>query len=140
MIEQTLTIIKPNAVNKGLAGKILSMWEEAGFEIVAIKKVRLTREQARGFYQEHEDEGFFSSLLDFMTSGPCFVLVLQKEDAIRANRDLMGKTDPADAAMGTIRKLYGESLQNNSVHGSDKPSSAAREISYFFNVFELTAA
>lgn len=140
MKERTLGIIKPDAVKKKAAGKILSMWEEAGFEIVAIKKTRLTRAQAEGFYQEHKGKPFFANLIDFMTSGPVYLLVLEKEDAVMANRKLMGETDPAKSPEGTIRKLYGRSITENAVHGSDSATSAAREIGYFFNIFELPEA
>ncbi len=140
MREQTFAIIKPNAVRKAVAGQILAMYEENGFEIKAIKRVRLTREQAAGFYREHEGKPFFDGLLDFMTSGPAFLLVLEREDAIQANRTLMGATNPANAAEGTIRKRFADSMTENAVHGSDSPASAVREIGYFFNVFELTAS
>lgn len=136
MIEQTFAMIKPNAVRKNIAGKILSMWEEAGFEIVQIKKVHMTKAQAEGFYAEHTGKGFFEELTSFMSSGPTYLLVLAKEDAVLANRELMGATNPEKAAEGTIRKLYGDSLGENSVHGSDSIESARREIRYFFNVFE----
>lgn len=136
MIEQTFAMIKPNAVRKNIAGKILSMWEEAGFEIVQIKKVHMTKAQAEGFYAEHTGKGFFEELTNFMSSGPTYLLVLAKENAVLANRDLMGATNPEKAAEGTIRKLYGDSLGENSVHGSDSIESARREIRYFFNVFE----
>lgn len=139
MKERTLAMIKPNAVAKHVAGKILSMWEEKGFEIVQIRKTQLTTSQAAGFYKEHEGKPFFKSLVEFMTSGPIFILVLERENAIEENRRLMGTTDPSKAAEGTIRKLYADSLQENAVHGSDSPTSAAREISYYFNVFELHA-
>jgi len=138
--ELTLAIIKPNAVRKNAAGKIISMWESRGFEIRAIRKVRLSREQAEGFYAEHMGKEFFGRLIEFMTSGPVYLLVLEKEDAVQANRDLMGVTNPANASEGSIRKLYGDNLTQNAVHGSDSAASAAREVSYFFNVFDLTGA
>jgi nucleoside-diphosphate kinase len=137
MLERTLAIIKPNSMTRKLAGRILAMWEDAGFEIAAMKMARLTLGEAEGFYREHKGKPFFPGLVDFMTSGPVVLLVLQKEGAIAANRALMGATDPAQAADGTIRKLYGETVQRNCVHGSDRPESAAREIAYFFNAFEL---
>jgi len=137
MGEQTLAIIKPNAVKKNVAGKIISMWEEAGFYIQAVKKVQLMPHQARGFYREHEGKPFFDGLVEFMTSGPVYLVVLAGEDAIQRNRTLMGTTNPAQAAEGTIRKLYADSLTQNAVHGSDSPTSAEREISFFFNAFEL---
>jgi nucleoside-diphosphate kinase len=138
MLERTLAMIKPNAVAKKVAGRILSMWEDAGFDVVAVKRVHLTREQAGGFYKEHEGKPFFDGLVEFMTSGPAYLLVLEKENAIADNRTLMGATDPAKADPGTIRRLYADSLRQNAVHGSDSVLSAAREIAYFFNAFELT--
>lgn len=139
MAEKTLAIIKPNAVRNQVAGKILAMWEEAGFSIRALKRAQLSQEQAAGFYAEHEGKPFFGGLLEFMTSGPVVLVVLEKENAIQDNRTIMGATNPANAEEGTIRKLYADSFTENAVHGSDSPVSAAREISYFFNVFELTA-
>jgi len=135
--ENTLAIIKPNAVRKNVAGKIITMWEDAGFYIQAIKKVWLMPHQARGFYKEHEGKAFFDGLVEFMTSGPVYLVVLAAPNAIQRNRDLMGTTDPAKAAPGTIRALFADSLTANAVHGSDSPTSAAREISFFFNAFEL---
>lgn len=137
MTERTLAMIKPNAVAKKAAGKILSLWEEGGLTCVAIKRVTLTRPQAEGFYREHEGKPFFAELVDFMTSGPAYLVVLEGENAIAGNRELMGATNPANAAAGTIRALYADSMTENAVHGSDSPASAAREISYFFNAFEL---
>lgn len=136
-MDRTLGIIKPNAVKKNLKGKIISMWEEAGFTIVGMKQIRLTRAHAQGFYAEHDGKPFFESLVEFMTSGPVVVVVLEAEDAVVKNRTLMGATDPAKAAAGTIRALYGDSLGENAVHGSDSPTSAAREISHFFSACEL---
>ena len=140
MVERTLAIIKPNAVEKNVAGRILTMWEDAGFSVVAMKKAHLTGDLAAGFYAEHEGKPFFDNLLSFMTSGPVYLVVLAGADAIQANRTLMGATNPAEAAPGTIRKLYADSLTENAVHGSDSPSSAAREIAYFFNAFELSGS
>ena len=137
MIEKTLAMIKPNAVARNAAGKILAHWEEAGLTCVAIKRVTLTRPQAEGFYREHEGKPFFDGLVDFMTSGPAYLVVLEGRDAIARNRELMGATNPANAAPGTIRALYADSMTENAVHGSDSPASATREISYFFNAFEL---
>lgn len=139
MVEKTLAIIKPNAVKKQVSGQILAMWEENGFAIRALKRVTLTREQAAGFYAEHDGKPFFENLLNFMTSGAVILVVLEKENAILDNRTLMGATNPDNAAEGTIRKLYADSFTENAVHGSDSPTSAAREVSYFFNIFELTA-
>jgi len=132
MLQRTFAMIKPNAVERHLAGKILSVWEEAGFEVVAIRKLKMTREVAEGFYKEHSGKAFFQGLIDFMSSGSAYLLVLEKEDAVNANRTLMGKTNPAEAAPGTIRNLFGESITRNAVHGSDAPQTAAREIRYFF--------
>ena len=137
MTQQTLAIIKPNAVRKGVSGRIISMWEDAGFKIRALKKVRLTEPEAEGFYAEHQGKPFFSDLVGFMTSGPVCLLVLEGESAVEENRRLMGATNPAQAQEGTIRRLYADSLTENAVHGSDAPESAAREISYFFSVFEI---
>jgi len=137
-MEQTFAIIKPNAVKKNIAGKIISMWEAAGFEIVQIKKLRLNKDQAEGFYAEHQGKGFFDELIAFMTSGPVYLLVLAKDNAVEDNRKLMGATNPEKAAEGTIRKLYADSMGENAVHGSDSPVSAAREIRYFFNIFETS--
>ena len=132
MLERTFAMIKPNAVEKRIAGKILSMWEDAGFEVVAIRKATMSRQVAEGFYQEHSLKPFFKALVDFMTSGPTYLLVLEKENAVADNRKLMGKTNPADADPGTIRKLFGESVTRNAVHGSDATTTAEREIRYFF--------
>jgi nucleoside-diphosphate kinase len=137
MKERTLAIIKPNALRKKVAGKILAMWEEAGFDIVAVKKATLTRAQAEGFYAEHKEKEFFPRLIDFMTSGPVILLVLERENAVAGNRDLMGATNPDNAAAGTMRRLFGDSLTMNAVHGSDAQASAAREVAYFFNALEL---
>jgi nucleoside-diphosphate kinase len=140
MLERTFAIIKPNAVKKNVAGRILTIWEEAGFSVVTLKKAHLTRELAAGFYAEHDGKPFFDNLLSFMTSGPVYLVVLARKDAIQANRTLMGATNPAEAAQGTIRKLYADSMTENAVHGSDSPASARREISYFFNAFELAGS
>ena len=138
MPEQTLAIIKPNAVANKVTGRILSMWEEAGFRILALKQVRLTGPQAAGFYREHEGKPFYEGLVEFMTSGPVILLVLSRAGAVEANRELMGATDPDAAAPGTIRKLFGQSVRHNAVHGSDSPESAQREIAYFFNALEVS--
>ncbi len=137
MIEQTLSIIKPDGVKRGLAGKIVSIFEEKGFEIKAIKKVLLTKKEAEGFYYIHKDRAFFNSLVAFMTSGPIMPMVLSAEDAILKNREIMGATDPKNAEEGTIRKMYAESIESNTVHGSDSTESSRFEISYFFNIFEI---
>ncbi|MDN2664725.1 nucleoside-diphosphate kinase [Psychromonas sp. 14N.309.X.WAT.B.A12] len=131
-LERTLSMIKPDAVGKQLIGTILQRFEQAGFTVVAAKLMQLTREQAEGFYAEHEGRDFYEPLIDFMTSGPTMALVLQGEDIIPAYRELIGKTDPTQAAAGTIRADFAESTRLNAVHGSDSPESAAREIAYFF--------
>ena len=137
MIEQTLSIIKPDGVKKGLAGKIISLFEDNGFEIKAMKKVHLTKKQAEGFYYIHKERPFFASLVDFMTEGPIIPMVLSCENAVLKNREIMGATNPKDAKEGTIRKMFAESIERNVVHGSDSIESAKFEISYFFNVFEI---
>lgn len=136
-MERTLSIIKPDAVKAGHAGAIVAMFEEAGFRIVAQKKLWLSREVAEGFYAVHKARPFFGELTEFMSSGPCVVQVLEKDNAIKANRDLMGATDPAKAEAGTIRKKYAASIGENAVHGSDAPETAAEEIAFFFSTMEL---
>jgi nucleoside-diphosphate kinase len=131
-VERTLAIVKPDAVARGLVGDILARIHRAGFQIVAIKSLRLTRTEAEGFYAVHKGKGFFGELVDFMSSGKVFVMVLEAENAIARWRDTMGATDPAKAASGTIRKDLGASIQNNCTHGSDAPQTAAFEIAYFF--------
>ena len=131
-LQRTLSMIKPDAVGKQLTGTILQRFEQAGFTVVAAKMMQLTREQTEGFYAEHEGREFYEPLIEFMTSGPTMALVLQGEDIIPAYRELIGKTDPAQAAAGTIRADFAESTRLNAVHGSDSPESAAREIAYFF--------
>ena len=130
--ERTLSIIKPDATRRNLTGKITAMLEEAGLRVVASKRLHLSREQAEGFYAVHRERPFFNDLVAFMTSGPVVVQVLEGEDAINKNRAVMGATNPANADEGTIRKLYAESLEANSVHGSDGPDTAAEEIPFFF--------
>lgn len=137
MVERTFSIIKPNAVKKNLIGKINAMIEDAGLKIVAMKKMHMSKAQAEGFYHVHAARPFFGDLTTFMSSGPCVVQVLEGENAIARYRDLMGATDPAKAADGTIRKLYGENVEANSTHGSDAPETAAFEISYFFSQLEI---
>ena len=132
MTEKTLSIIKPDAVSKNIIGKIISRFEENGLEIIAAKLIRLSDDQASGFYAEHQGKPFFSALKDFMTSGPVFVQVLQGENAISRNRKLMGDTDPAKAEVGSIRSDFASSIDANAVHGSDSKESAEREINYFF--------
>jgi len=135
--ERTLSIIKPDAVAKNVVGQILSRFESAGLTIVACKMMHLSREQAEGFYAEHSERGFFGDLVDFMTSGPVSVQVLEGDNAIIANRDLMGATNPQEAAAGTIRADFAQSIDANAVHGSDSAASASREIAYFFNDEEI---
>ena len=138
-IEKTLSIIKPDAVGRGLSGKINARFEEIGLKIVAQKRLRLTKAQAEGFYAVHSERSFFGDLCEFMCSGPIVVQVLEGESAITRNRDLMGATNPANAEVGTIRKDFGESVEANSVHGSDSPETAASEISYFFSQLDIIA-
>jgi nucleoside-diphosphate kinase len=136
-IERTLSIIKPDATRRNLTGKINSRFEECGLSIVAQKRLQLTMEQAQGFYAVHKDRAFFNELCTFMTSGPVVVQCLEGEDAIAKNREVMGATNPANAEDGTIRKDFAESIEANSVHGSDALETAAEEISYFFSQIEL---
>lgn len=136
-IERTLSIVKPDAVGKNIIGKVISRFEKAGLTIVAAKMMHLTPEKAQGFYAEHEGRPFFEDLVQFMTSGPVVVQVLEGENAIAYNRELMGATNPAEAAEGTLRKDFADSMGRNAVHGSDSPESAAREISYFFDASEI---
>jgi len=137
MTERTLSIIKPDATKRNLIGKIISKFEEKDFEILAIKTKKLTQLEAQGFYAEHKERPFFGELVEFMTSGPVVLMVLQKSDAVQQNRQLMGATNPAEAEAGTIRKEFALNLGMNSVHGSDSLSSAHREINYFFQETEL---
>ncbi|MCH7555751.1 MAG: nucleoside-diphosphate kinase [Proteobacteria bacterium] len=136
-IERTLSILKPDATRRNLTGRINAYFEEAGLRIVAQKRLQLTRERAEGFYAVHRERPFFDSLCGFMTSGPVVVQVLEGEDAIARNREIMGATNPADAAPGTIRAEHAESLEANSVHGSDAPETAATEIAFFFEDDEI---
>jgi len=131
-IERTLSIIKPDATRRNLTGKINARFEEAGLQIVAQKRVRLTKEQAESFYSVHRERSFFSDLVNFMISGPVVVQVLEGEGAVAKNRETMGATNPANAAPGTIRADFAESVEANSVHGSDSAENAAIEIAYFF--------
>lgn len=136
-VERTLSIIKPDAVAKNVIGEIYSRFEKAGLSIVAARMLRLSREQAEGFYAEHKGRPFFPALIDFMTSGPVTVQVLEGENAILKNRELMGATNPKNAEPGTIRADFADSIDANAVHGSDSPASATREIAYFFATSEL---
>jgi nucleoside-diphosphate kinase len=138
-LERTLTIIKPDAVQKGVVGRVVARIEEAGFRILAARLVHLTPAQAAGFYIVHKDRPFFRSLAEFMTSGPCIPMVLELDQAIQRLRDLMGATDPAKAAPGTIRREFATSIEANVIHGSDSPESAAFEIPYFFPALDIHA-
>lgn len=137
-VERTLAIVKPDAVRKGVAGRVIARFEAAGLKILAIRMVHLTVPQAEGFYAVHRARPFFASLTAFMNQGPCIPMVLEGEDAIARVRQLMGATDPAKAAPGTIRKDFAESIEANAVHGSDSLDSAAFEIPYFFPGIELS--
>jgi nucleoside-diphosphate kinase len=136
-LERTLSIIKPDAVEKGRAGAITARLEEEGFVVKALKRIHLTRLEAEGFYAEHRARGFFDELCTFMSRSPIVVMALEREDAVAKYRDVIGATDPAKAAEGTIRKLYGANVGENAVHGSDKVATAAREIAYFFAGYEV---
>ena len=138
-VQRTLTIVKPDAVAKGVTGEILSRFEKAGLEIVALKKLRLSEEQARGFYAVHKERPFYGELVEFMTSGPVVAGVLEGPDAIAKNRELMGPTDSTKAEPGTIRGDFGTNIERNAVHGSDAPETARVEIAYFFNAMETMA-
>lgn len=135
--ERTLSIIKPDATRRSLTGRINARFEEAGLRIVAQKRLRLTRDQAEKFYEVHRERPFYKDLCSFMTSGPVVVQVLEGENAVQRNRDVMGATNPANAAEGTIRKEFGESVEANSVHGSDSPENAVKEIAFFFAETEI---
>ncbi len=137
MSERTFSIIKPDAVAAGAAGAILSRVEEAGFQIVALRLRRLSQAEAAGFYRVHRERPFFADLCAFMSSGPCITMVLEREDAIAHLREIMGATDPEQAAAGTIRKDFATSIQRNCIHGSDGPETARFEIGYFFPGVEL---
>ena len=136
-IERTFSIIKPDATKRNLTGKIIAKFEDAGLRVVASKRIHMTRAQAEGFYAVHKDRPFFGELVEFMISGPVVVQVLEGENAIAKNREVMGATNPADAAPGTIRAEFAESVGENSVHGSDAPETAKEEIAYFFSGLEL---
>lgn len=137
MLEKTLVIIKPDAVSKNLIGEIISRFEKNGLKVSALKKIRMTKEEAKGFYIVHKDKPFYESLTDFMSEGPIVVMVLEGDDAISRVRKIMGATNPAQAEEGTIRKDFAENIERNAVHGSDSPQSAAYEISYFFSALEI---
>jgi len=137
MLQQTLAIIKPDAVSKNLIGKIIERIEAEGIKIVAMKMIKMTKEQAKGFYYVHKEKPFYKSLTDFMSSGPCVVMVLEGENVIERYRKLMGATDPSKAEPGTIRKEFATDVEKNAVHGSDSPESAEFEIKYFFSQLEI---
>ena len=136
-VTRTFSIIKPDATRRNLTGAVTKMLEDAGLRVVASKRIRMTEDQAKGFYEVHKDRPFYGELVDFMTSGPVVVQVLEGEDAVKANRDVMGATNPADADEGTIRKTFAESIEANSVHGSDSEENAAKEIAFFFTEDEI---
>ena len=135
--ERTFSIIKPDATARNLTGQIIARFEEAGLRIVASKRIHMSREQAEGFYAVHKERPFFNDLVSFMISGPVIVQVLEGDNAIARNREIMGATNPADADAGTIRKDFAESIEANSVHGSDAPETAAEEIKFFFTDSEI---
>ncbi|HIB18510.1 MAG TPA: nucleoside-diphosphate kinase [Alphaproteobacteria bacterium] len=137
-IERTLSIIKPDATRRNLTGQINARFENAGLKIIAQRRLRLNRHQAEGFYAVHKERSFFNDLCEFMCSGPVVAQVLEGEAAIAQNRELMGATNPINADEGTIRKDFGESVEANSVHGSDSPETAALEIAYFFSAIDIT--
>jgi len=137
MAERTLAILKPDCERKGLVGEVLRRIQEAGFQLRALQMIRLSKAEAEGFYAVHEDKPFFDDLTDFMSGGPCIPVVLEKENAIEDFRDLIGATDPDEAAEGTIRSDFADSIQENIVHGSDAPETAAEEIAYFFAEHEI---
>ena len=136
-VSLTLGIVKPDAIETGKAGRIVAHLEQAGFTIRAARLVRLTQEQAGAFYEVHRERPFFAGLVSFMTSGPCLAMALEREDAVPTLRTVIGATDPAEAAAGTIRKLYAESKGRNAIHASDSPENAAREVGFFFAEGEL---
>ncbi|GAB1536369.1 nucleoside-diphosphate kinase [Geovibrio sp. ADMFC3] len=136
-MERTFAIVKPDATAAGNTGNILARIEKEGFKIVALKKIFMSKKEAEGFYAVHSARPFFNDLTNFMSSGPCVVMVLEKDGAIKEWRNLMGATNPAEAAEGTLRKEFGKNIDNNATHGSDAPETAATEIAYFFSALEL---
>lgn len=136
-MERTLSIVKPDGVSKNLIGEVIKRFEQNGLRVVALKMVKLSKTQAEGFYAVHKDKPFFQSLTDFMSSGPCVVMVLEGKDAISKVREIMGATDPKKAETGTIRRDLAQNIERNIVHGSDSKESASFEISYFFNALEI---
>ena len=136
-VTRTFSIIKPDATRRNLTGAITKMLEDAGLRVIASKRIKMSREQAEGFYAVHKERPFFGELVQFMTSGPVVVQVLEGDEAVKRNREVMGATNPADAAEGTIRKTFAESIEANSVHGSDSDENAKIEIDYFFKPDEI---
>jgi len=136
-VQRTFSIVKPDATRRNITGKIIAKLEDAGLRVIAQKRIHMTRDQAEGFYGVHRERPFFNDLVAFMTSGPVVVQVLEGEDAIAKNREVMGATNPADAAPGTIRAEFAENIEANSVHGSDAPETAATEIAFFFTDAEI---
>ncbi|MFP4349511.1 MAG: nucleoside-diphosphate kinase [Desulfococcaceae bacterium] len=136
-MERTLSIVKPDGVARGVIGEVVRRFEANGIKIAAMKMIHMSQKEARGFYAVHKERPFFDSLTDFMTSGPCVVMVLEGENVIKKNRELMGATNPKDAADGTIRKDFATDVEKNVVHGSDAPETAAFEIGYFFSSLEI---
>jgi nucleoside-diphosphate kinase len=136
-MERTLSIIKPDGVAKGVIGEIIKRFESAGLKIAAMKMIYMSKKEAEGFYAVHRGKPFYNSLTDFMSSGPCVVMILEGPQAIAKNRELMGATNPQNAAPGTIRKDFAANVEQNTVHGSDAPETAAYEIGYFFNALEI---
>ncbi|HUI54073.1 MAG TPA: nucleoside-diphosphate kinase [Bryobacteraceae bacterium] len=136
-VERTLSIIKPDAVAAGQAGEILAMIEKAGFKILSLRMARLTAAQAQGFYAVHREKPFFSGLVKFMTEGPIIVMALERDDAIKKLRDVMGATNPANAAEGTLRKRFAANIERNCIHGSDAPETAETELRFFFSTADL---
>ena len=136
-MQRTFSIVKPDAVASGKAGKILALLEANGFRIIALRMVKLSQSQAEGFYAVHKELPFYSSLEKFMTEGAVIVMALEREDAVKKLREVMGATNPANAAEGTVRKLYAESLERNAIHGSDAPETAAQELRFFFSTVDL---
>ena len=136
-MERTLSIIKPDGVDKGVIGEVIKRFESAGLKIAAMKMIYMSKKEAEGFYAVHRGKSFYNSLTDFMSSGPCVVMILEGPQAIARNRELMGATNPQNAAPGTIRKDFATNVEQNTVHGSDAPETAAYEIGYFFNALEI---
>jgi len=136
-MERTLSIIKPDGVAKGVIGEVIKRFESAGLKIAAMKMISMSKKEAEGFYAVHRGKPFYNSLTDFMSSGPCVVMILEGPQAIARNRELMGATNPQNAAPGTIRKDFATNVEQNTVHGSDAPETAAYEIGYFFNALEI---